>query len=491
LSAAIACSGSEPAALATPPNLLLVTIDTLRADRLGCYGGPADSGRFLCSLGEAGTRYEWAIATAPHTAPSIASVLTGLYPSAHGVRQTAASYLPREIATLPELLRDAGYATAAFVSNPVLERSRQLDQGFGTYDQRMPRRERNRPGFVERDARSATDAALAWAQTSAETPWFLWVHFQDPHGPYDPPDAPPAIDAPGGTVLPVLTQDESGYGGIPTYQALPGVFTREAYEQRYLDEIRFLDAQLRRLVEGLDRLGIPPSILLTADHGEAFGEDGFFFAHGHSVGLDQIRVPLIWRPSPPTRPHVVSQPVSLVDVAPTLLVAAGASAPPGWPGLPLPAEDPDEGPADDAPRFVFAEHGRRAAVVTTGMYYARDHGAFEDDDSEEYADDESDGSGGSSEAELDAPTGSDRDESEAYADGPATESSAASFPPRTARLPADGRMPAYVPADGGESPLESELVRFLVEADRKAPGATHEVVPEELRARLRALGYGN
>jgi len=313
----MACSGSEaPPEPAAHPNLLLVTIDTLRPDRLACYGGPADAGRFLCSLGESGVRFAWAFATAPHTAPSIASVLTGLYPSEHGVRQTAASYLAPGVPTLPALLREAGYATAAFVSNPVLERSRQLDRGFRLYDQRMPRRELNRPGFVERDARATTDAALAWAQMSAAEPWFLWVHFQDPHGPYAPPDAPPARDAPGGTPLPVLEQDESGFGGIPAY----------------LEEIRYLDDHLRRLVEGLDRLGSPPAVLATADHGEAFGEDGFFFAHGHSVGLDQVHVPMLWRPAASTPPRVVARAVSLVDVAPTLLAAAGLDAPAGWPG---------------------------------------------------------------------------------------------------------------------------------------------------------------
>jgi arylsulfatase len=245
----------------------------------------------LCSLADGGIRFEWAFSTAPYTAPSIASILTGLYPSVHGVRQSAVSYLREEFDTLPELLRAAGYETAAFISNPVLERSHRLDQGFGVFDQEMPREERNRPGVVERVAQSATDAALAWAQIAAEPPWFMWVHFQDPHGPYEPPDASMGYDEKGGTRLPVLETDHSGLGGIPSYQALPGLFTREAYERRYADEIRYLDGHLKRLVEGLDALGDPPAVLVTADHGEAFGEDGYYFAHGHSVGLDQIRVP--------------------------------------------------------------------------------------------------------------------------------------------------------------------------------------------------------
>lgn len=459
----IACSFGCGEALdaptsAAPPNLLLVTVDTLRADRLACYGGPSDAGNYLCSLADGGTRFAWAFAAAPYTAPSVASIMTGLYPSSHGVRQTAASYLPRSVDTLPEMLQAAGYATAAFVSNPVLERSRQLDQGFAVFDQRMPRQERNRPGFVERDARSTTDAALAWAQTAAQTPWFLWVHFQDPHGPYDPPGAAPEADTPGDEPLPLLAGDESGLGGIPAYQELPGVFTREAYERRYLAEIRFLETHLKRLVEGLDRLGAPPAILITADHGEAFGEDGYFFAHGHSVGLDQIHVPLIWRPAVPTDPRVVIAPVSLTDVAPTLIAAAGLGVPKKWQGRPLPIEDGDPDSQDVGPRSVFAEHGRRAAIVAGDRYYARDHGAF---DGEE-----------------------DEDESP---------STPGSFAPRTAHLSPSGRISAYQPADpsGASDPLEDELVRFLSDSERRAAGASHEAVPEEFRSRLRALGYAD
>jgi arylsulfatase A-like enzyme len=454
----------EPAAASAPqPNLLLVTVDTLRADRVACYGGAPDVGRYLCSLADGGTRFAWAFATAPYTAPSVASILTGLYASSHGVRQTAASFLPREFATLPELLRDAGYSTAAFVSNPVLERSRQLDQGFATFDQRMPRRERNRPGFVERDARSTTDAALAWAQTTARRPWFLWVHFQDPHGPYDPPDALPEADAPGDAPLPYLEGDESGFGGIPAYQRLPGVFTREAYERRYRAEIEFLESHLQRLVEGLDRLGDRPSIVLTADHGEAFGEDGYFFAHGHSVGVDQIRVPLIWRPSVPSPARVVTAPVTLVDVAPTLLTAAGISVPEAWQGRPLPVIGGSSDSEAGDSRSIFSEHGRRAAVVSGDRYYARDHGTFDSGEDGE---------------------GAEADESPVEA---------GTFPPRTAELLSNGRISAYEPAEvgAGDAALERELVRFLSDAERRSAGATHETVSDELRSRLRALGYAD
>jgi arylsulfatase A-like enzyme len=455
---AAGCGGSaSDSGAAQPPNLLLITVDTLRADRLVCYGGEPGVGEFLCSLADRGTRFEWAFATAPYTAPSIASVLTGLYPSAHGVRQSATTYLRDDFVTLPELLRAAGYRTAAFISNPVLERSHQFDQGFGVFDQKMLREERNRPGVVERVAQDTTDAALAWAQAAATPPWFVWVHFQDPHGPYEPPDATTERDEESGTRLPVLENDQSGLGGIPSYQALPGLFTREAYERRYADEIRYLDRHVKRLVEGLDALGDPPAVLLTADHGEAFGEDGYYFAHGHSVGLDQIRVPLLWRPAEPGAPAVARGAVSLLDVAPTLLQIAGLEAPEAWPGRPLPLAGgrTPEGAPD---RAIFAENGRRAAVIVGDGYFARDSRAVV-------------------EGEIDP-----------YSGGPVE-----LLPARTARLSASGALPAYEPAEGNAlaAALEPSLARFLADAARNRAAAVHDAVPDEMREKLRALGYVN
>ncbi len=446
--ALVLAGGCGPAS--PPPNLLLVSIDTLRADRLACYGGPADAGVALCALALHGTRYAWAFATAPATAPSVASLLTGRYPRSHGLRQEARSRLREEVPTLAETLRAAGYATAAFVSNPVLGRRRRLDRGFETYDERLPRRERNRPGYRERTARDTSDAALAWVSEARE-PWFVWVHYQDPHGPYEPPGALPALDPPGGEPLPILDED-SGAGGIPAYQALAGVRTREAYEARYLAEVRYLDGELGRLVQEIDATGRPPLVVATADHGEAFGEDGFFFAHGHSVGLDQIRVPLLVRTIEPGRPRVVETPVSLVDVAPTLLRAAGLGSEtlPGSEGRGLP------GPDEAAPgRPVFAEHRRQVAVVQGGGYFARDR---------------SPGAG-------------------ADPDGRRWDGKSPALPARTAALPSDGPPGAYESSEtrAGENPLEPLLAEFL---DRGFVVPVYgPEVPEAIRTQLRALGY--
>jgi arylsulfatase A-like enzyme len=445
-----ACSPEPP----RRSNLLLVTVDTLRADRLACYGGPPGVGTSICAIADGGTRFEWAFSTAPSTAPSVASILTSLYPNQHRVTHYLRSYLGDEAVSLAEVLRDAGYQTAAFVSNPVLHRSRHFDQGFDHYDQQMTRRERNRPGFAERDARETTDAVLAWARSRARPPWFLWVHYQDPHGPYEPRRAAPAGAGPSGRHLTVLEND-SGRGGIPSYQALPGVFGLESYARRYLNEIRFLDGEVKRLLQRLDALGDPPAVLLTSDHGEAFGEDGYYFAHGHSTGLDQIRVPLLWRPPPSAGgAGVVDESVSLVDVAPTLLRGVGLQPPHGSAGRPLPL---DAGAARAEGRAIFAEQDRRAAVIRGRDYYARDR----------------------------IPGARTRPGGRPWGDDNPT------LPPRTAVLGGAAELPPY--ASTPQPPpaaLERDLQRYL---DAAVPGRGHRhaEIPERLREQLRALGYSD
>ena len=432
------------------PDLVLVTVDTLRPDRLACYGGTPGVGARLCGLADGGFRYVWAFATAPATAPSVASILTSRYPSRHGVTEFAASRLADELVTVGEALRDAGYDTAAFVGNPVLDPGRNLGQGFERYDARMTRGERNRPGLTERDARALTDAALAWL-AGARAPFFLWVHYQDPHGPYDPPDAPPRPRDEGpGPALPVLA-DHSGRGGIPAYQALPGVVRAGSYAAFYEDEIRYLDRHLARLLDALRATGRPTGILLTADHGEAFGEDGYYFAHGHSLALDQIRVPLLWRPPGGAAPRSLRAVVSTVSVAPTLLAAAGIAAPASFVGGPLPTDD-----ATRSAQPVFAEHRLRAALLTGAVYYARDREPLTRPVPDRI-------SGGTLE----------------------------SLPARTAVLPRDGAKPRYAPVPDGEdgAALERLLAAFVAAS---APGETQAAsgpVPPDLRERLRALGY--
>jgi arylsulfatase len=363
----LGCSLGDPA-----PNLLLISVDTLRADRLVCYGGSAGAG--LCGLFEEGTRYRWAFSSAASTSPSVATLLTSRNPAEHGVVQSMQSRLADDAVTVAEALRDSGYTTAAFVSNPLLARRRHFDRGFEVYDDHMTRRERNRRHLTERDAAATTDAALVWARLSAREPWFLWIHYQDPHGPYEPPGAAPGRDPTNASRLRVL-EDPSGRGGIPDYQALPGLFTLPGYEARYRAEIGHLDGHLVRLVRALDAKGRPPVVLLTADHGEAFGEDGYYFAHGHSLGLEQIRVPLLVRGARPGPPRVIDEPVSGIDVAPTLLSLAGVASPASFRGRPLLGKRAAAATAEM--RTLRAEHPHYTAEIRGSRYRSRARDAVE------------------------------------------------------------------------------------------------------------------
>jgi arylsulfatase len=438
---------------ARPPNLLLIVVDTLRADRLACYGGPADLGRSMCALADRGTRFVWAVATAPYTAPSVASILTSRYPSTHGLSQFSGDPLADEIGTLAEVLSGAGYDTAAFVSNPVIRRQRALDRGFAIYDDRLRRRERNRPRYRERVAAHTTNAALAWARDAVE-PWFLFVHYQDPHGPYAPPGSGAAEDAAGDDALPVLA-DNSGFRGIPSYQAIEGAFSARTYERRYAQEIRYLDGHVQRLVAGLDALGARPAVLLTADHGEALGEDEYYFAHGHSLGIDQIRVPLLWRPAAPGRPRVHPDAVSTLDVAPTLVRAAGLALPEGFQGRPLPVDRASARESAAAQRAIFSEHPARSAIVVGGTYFARDLVALEG-------------------PVVDPNTGGRLHPLQA----------------RAARLDAGDEPPTYEPIAPGTAlePHESMLRRH-VERTESARDAAQLPPDAEWRELLRELGY--
>ena len=282
----------EPPAKARP-NVLLVTIDTLRADRLGCYGYARASTPTLDALAARGVRFATAVAHVPLTTPSHASILTGLTPLRHGVRDNG-QVLPAQVPTLAEAFRGAGYRTAAFVSGFPLDRRFGLDRGFETYDDRLPHgSDARRSAYVERPAGGTTKAALGWLESQQE-PWFLWVHYFDPHSPYEPPQ-------------------ELVAGGRDPYDG----------------EISQVDSQLGTLLRRIEEKGLQRRtlVLVTADHGESLGEHGEE-THGVFVYDSTLRVPLILlAPDVPAR--VATTVARLVDVAPTLLDSAGipSSAP--------------------------------------------------------------------------------------------------------------------------------------------------------------------
>jgi arylsulfatase A-like enzyme/thioredoxin-like negative regulator of GroEL len=269
--------------------VVLVTLDTLRADRVGCYGAERAHTPTIDELATKGVRFTTAISPAPVTLPAHASLLTGLDPPRHGVRHNGIFRLPDDVPTLAERFRDAGFATAAAVGAVVLDRQHGLDRGFDHYDDSMSGRTASRAtSYAERTADQVVDSVLSWLEGAPER-FFLWVHLYDPHADYDPP---------------------AGFRA-----AFPG--------DPYAGEIAFADSELRRLLETLEqRFGEDSTlVVVTSDHGESLGQHGEL-SHSLTVYDATQRVPLVMAGPGLPSGLVLEEPVGLVDVAPTLLSLA-------------------------------------------------------------------------------------------------------------------------------------------------------------------------
>jgi arylsulfatase A-like enzyme len=305
---AAACGGSavDRERTARRPNVLLVTIDTFRADRLGTGIAPA-----LDRLALGGTRFTNARTAAPLTLPSHTTILTGLLPTAHGVRENGAGALNSAHPTLARLFKDAGYDTAAFVGAFVLDRRFGLAQGFDTYDDRIPRDPRATERLeAERPASAVIDAALGWLEqrsttnerrsTNDQRPFFVWIHLYDPHAPYTPPPE-------------FLARAKTAYDG----------------------EIAYADSQIARVFAWLTDRRLPSDtiIVFAGDHGEGLGDHGEK-THGMLLYDSTLRVPLIVT-GPTVTPSTRDEAVSLVDVAPTILGLARVKIPEGMKGRDL------------------------------------------------------------------------------------------------------------------------------------------------------------
>jgi len=306
LLAAAACSGAGSWGPVYPDaNILLVTIDTLRADHLGAYGyQPARTPR-LDLLAREGVRFDQAISPMPMTLPSHTSLMTGLYPYQHGVRDNADFEIDPDTVLLAESFHDAGYDTGAFVAAYVLHSRWGLSPGFDLYDDNGVHGVEDLSGEsrLERRGDEVIAAALPWIQRERDTPFFGWVHLYDPHAPYQAPDP---------------------WGSR---------FAAEPYD----GEVAYTDTLIAQLLDGLDTAGLSNNtiVVVTADHGEDLkdhGEQG----HGLFVYDSTQRVPLFLRlPDGASAGTVVEQQVRLIDVGPTLLALAGLDIPAGITGASL------------------------------------------------------------------------------------------------------------------------------------------------------------
>src|SRR5438445_3008315 len=252
------------AAAASPPNLLLVTIDTLRADRVGAYGFAPSPTPSLDRLAREGVLLEDAVAHVPQTRPSHVTLFTGRLPYEHGIRDNFSKPLDAATPTLATLLKARGYATGGFIGAYPVSRDSGLQRGFDVYDDPFVAASSlsTRGDRSERRAGEVVDRALEWLRRPRTAPFFAWVHLFDPHAPYDPP--PP--------------------------------FAARFAKDLYAGEVAYADSQVQRLLEWVEVAGLKDStlVVVTSDHGEGLGDHGED-EHGFFVYDTTLHVPLVMR----------------------------------------------------------------------------------------------------------------------------------------------------------------------------------------------------
>jgi arylsulfatase A-like enzyme len=346
--AAVCGCAREPAA---PRNLVLITIDTLRSDRVGAYGNPRVRTPHLDRLAAQGVLFQNATSQIPSTLPSHASILTGRYPTSHGVHDNGVYFLDARESTLAEMLAELGFDTAGFVSAFVLDRRFGIDQGFAAYGDTMdtPLRAGSAPEIEERAGPVASwwvstwfgayqrrgartiDEALAWlgarrAAAAQPAPFFLWVHLFDPHEPYDAP-------------APLATMYDRAYAGAmdgsgETFHAerVAGRATARDVEHmraRYDAEVTYADRCVGTLLDSLAAWNLDGNTLVavTADHGEGMGEHDYYFEHGSELWEPLLNIPLVLAGPGVPRGRVASTRVRSIDILPTVLECLGFPAP--------------------------------------------------------------------------------------------------------------------------------------------------------------------
>jgi arylsulfatase A-like enzyme/Tfp pilus assembly protein PilF len=287
-------------------NLLLVTLDTTRADRIGAYGAANVETPAFDRLAREGVLFEQAVSVAPLTLPAHATLFTGKFPPEHGIRDNGGFFLGEEQQTLAEILKTRGYRTGGFVSAFVLDSKWGVAQGFDTYFDNfdLGKAKQVSLGAVQRPGNEVVDQVLPWIRESGSSPFFAWVHLYDAHTPYRPPEP----------------------------------FASKYEQHPYNGEIAFADSQVDRILAELDAQGLTDRtvIMVIGDHGESLGDHGEA-AHGFFIYNSVTRVPFVIRaPYSATRGgRRVADPVRQVDVLPTALELLGAPPPAGISGVTL------------------------------------------------------------------------------------------------------------------------------------------------------------
>jgi len=289
--------GPSPAVRLRDPNVILVTLDTTRADGLSCYGNTNVRTPTVDAFAARGVRFERCYTQTPLTLPAHTTLMSGTLPLFHGVRDNGGFFVPQKLPTMAGLFKEKGYETGAFVGAWVLDSKWGLNRGFDTYfdDFDLSRFQTISFDTVRRPANEVLDAALPWLEARKDKRFFAWIHLYDPHSPYQ----------------------------------LPPPFDREYAGRPYLGAIAFADAQLGRLHRFLESNGLLRTtvVIIAGDHGESLGEHGEA-THGFFIYQSVLRVPLIIAaPLPKLRGRVCSEAVGLVDVLPTVCELVGLNVP--------------------------------------------------------------------------------------------------------------------------------------------------------------------
>ncbi|HVA22950.1 MAG TPA: sulfatase [Chloroflexota bacterium] len=363
-----AANGAAAGGASRPPNILFITIDTLRADQLGVYGHPYMSTPALDAFAAQGARFNWHMVQQPQTNPSHASMFTGMYPASSGIRVHMVDKIPDQQQTLAKVFANAGFATAGLFSwmsfdnqycnfQPGFQVYQDLTNAISLLDKpgvrdvgaqyrvaeqylSVPRALNQITGLQEQQeaagkghADVTTSAAISQLSAFGSQPFFMWLHYYDPHYPYQPPDS--YLDLYDAGYQGPMDDSMSTIDAIQAGKLQPQGADLQRLMSFYQAEITFLDSQIVRLFQTLDSMGLTQNtvVAITGDHGESFGEhtqfeeNGSFF-HPHSLYNSEQRVPLLLRYPDRIQPGaVISAPTQAIDVFPTLLGLAGLSVP--------------------------------------------------------------------------------------------------------------------------------------------------------------------
>ena len=319
LAASTACSGRAESP--SRPNIVLITADTLRPDHLGAYGYARARTPAIDSIAAISVRFTRAMTPFPRTTPALASLMTGLWPQHHGSREVSDPFT--EGTTLAQVLRESGYGTFGVSANWVASRKQNMQRGFLGFISMKRMQTDDRARFV-------TDRALKLARLAPkEKPLFLWIHYMDPHFPYNPRESsrrtPPAANCK--KIMRAISQKRMRLAAVQGNREGIGERTLEHCTQLYDAEIAYMDTQIGRLLKGLQAQGRLEDVIVVfaSDHGEAFGEAGLFYEHGSTVHDANLHIPLLIT-APGLTPGVDDEVIRLEDVMPTILSLAGLPA---------------------------------------------------------------------------------------------------------------------------------------------------------------------